>query len=350
MTVLHRPDRPQTRPVVSVIIANFNGADFLADAIRSVQQQTLHDIEIIVSDDGSSDGSVGIVAALMANDPRISLLRSERNRGPAAARNKAIAAAEGEWIAVIDADDLMHPERLARLVDAGHRDGADLIADNVIEFHQDGSTKPRPMLTGRWLARPHWVDAVAYIRANLFYVRGPALGYLKPLFRRSILNGTFRYDESLTIGEDYDLVARLLRSGRKLRVYPEPLYYYRKHHASLTRRPDTPALKALEAANVRFLNQSPISDRRMIAAVRLRMRSMETAFLFHDLLAALKAGRWAQSVRIAIRRPRAAALLRLPIRSRLRALSAAALPRSTAAASRARYAVPLQVSREGANR
>jgi succinoglycan biosynthesis protein ExoO len=315
------PERVPLRPAVSVIMANYNGAAHLADAIRSIQGQTLRNLEIIVSDDASSDDSVRIVTELRAEDPRIRLVRGERNSGPAAARNRALPLAKGEWIAVMDSDDLMHPERLARLVAAARRDGADVAADNVVEFYSDNSQPPRPLLTSCWARDPRWVETVDYVQLNHFYGPDPALGYLKPLFRASILTApTARYDETLKIAEDYDLVLRLLHSGKKLRVYPYPLYFYRKHEASLSHRLNENALEAIKTANLRFLDQISGSDQRLAAAVHARMRSIETALVYQKLLEALKAGDWSSSLRLALRRPQAAALLRLPIGVRLRQL------------------------------
>jgi len=323
MTKSALSDQVRGRPTVSVIIANYNGAAYLTDAIRSAQRQRLRDLEIIISDDGSSDDSVTIVTRMMSEDSRIRLVRSERNRGPAAARNKALAAAKGEWIAIMDSDDLMHPERLSRLTEAGRRDGAELVADNILEFHQDDSAPARPLLAGHWTAGPHWVDIAEYIELNLFYVRRPNLGFLKPLFRASILTGAYRYDETLIIGEDYDLVARLLHSGKKLRVYPDTWYFYRKHGGSLSRRPSkntVKVLEALKAAHLRFLSQVSPSDRMLMAAAEGRRRSIETALLFQKLIDALKARQWSASLWIALKRPRVAALLRIPIGNRLRRL------------------------------
>jgi glycosyltransferase involved in cell wall biosynthesis len=317
------PDQASDRPIVSVIIANHNGAAFLLGAILSAQQQTLRDIEIIVSDDGSDDDSIGIVNRLMKDDPRIHLLKSESNRGPAAARNAALATARGEWIAVLDSDDLMHPERLKKLLDAARRDRAELIADNLLEFHEDNSLPPRAMLNGRFATGPQWVTIADYVEQNLFYTSGPNLGYLKPLFRAPMLTGAYRYDESLTVGEDYDLVARLLNAGKKLRVYPDTWYFYRKHAASLSRRPSKNALAVLEAmkaAHLRFLNHVSPTDARLLAALNARQQSLDTALLFQKLVDSLKAGRWLQSLRIGIGNPRVAALLRIPIAARLRRL------------------------------
>lgn len=304
-------DGASDRPIVSVIVANFNGAAYLADALRSIQRQTLRQIEIIVSDDGSTDDSVAIVESLVAADPRIRLLQSPRKRGPAAARNDALAVARGEWIAVMDSDDLMHPDRLRRLVEAARRDNAVLIADNILAFQPDVARPPRPLLRGRWMAGPRWVDLAAYVEGNLFYVRAPALGFLKPLFHASIL-ANHRYDEALLIGEDYDLVARLLNRDRKLRVYPDALYFYRQHPASLTKQRNKNVLHALRMANERLLKQIPPSDQSAVAAVNTRMYSIDTAMMFDQFLAALKTGKWLNALLIASRRPQVIALLRVP--------------------------------------
>jgi succinoglycan biosynthesis protein ExoO len=173
MTTPEALDTPYRRPVVSVIMANFNGGAHLADAIRSAQNQTLRDIEIIVSDDASSDDSVAIVTQLQAADQRIVLLQSDRNEGPAAARNRALGAAKGEWVAILDSDDLIHPKRLATLVELAERDKADIIADDLVEFYADNSRPSRALLGGQAGTDPAWVDIVEYNGLNSFYGVGP---------------------------------------------------------------------------------------------------------------------------------------------------------------------------------
>jgi glycosyltransferase involved in cell wall biosynthesis len=324
------PERMPLGPTVSVIMANYNGAAHLADAIRSAQSQSLCDLEIIVSDDSSSDDSIAIVTGLMAEDPRIRLLRSCHNGGPAAARNRAFALAQGEWIAVMDSDDLMHPDRLTTLVEAARRDSADMVADNLVEFDTSGSKPPRPLLSGRWARAPFWVEICRYIQLNHFYGRGPALGYLKPLFRRTILTGpTAYYDETLRIAEDYNLVLRLLYAGRQMRVYPLPLYFYRKHSASMSHRLNERALEALKATDVRFLSLISRENQPVAEAVKRRMKSVETALAFEKLLNALKSRNWPAAIGIALTKPQAAALLRLPLGVRLRGLAPSRVPRIT---------------------
>jgi glycosyltransferase involved in cell wall biosynthesis len=318
------PDLPApaaSTPFVSVIIANYNDAAQLTDAIASVQHQSLKNLEIIVSDDGSTDDSFRIVTGLMRADPRIRLIRSERNYGPAAARNRALVVAKGDWIAIMDSDDLMHPARLEFLVQAAIRDGADIVADDLLEFNSDRCCRPRALLKGRWAISPFWVEIADYIRLNRLYGPGPALGYLKPLFRASIFTAPEAvYDETLTIGEDYNLVLRLLHSGKRFRVYPLLLYFYRKHKRSISYRLNVNALNALKVADLRFLNQLSGADRRLAAVVLARTRSINTACAFENLLSSLRDKNWMRAFGIALRRPQALALLRLAFAVKLRRL------------------------------
>jgi len=101
------------QPLVSVVIPAFNAVRFLTGSIPSVLAQTWTDFELIVVDDGSTDATAACVQAF--DDPRIRLV-SQTNRGLAGARNGGIREARGTYIAFLDADDLWHPEKLARHV------------------------------------------------------------------------------------------------------------------------------------------------------------------------------------------------------------------------------------------
>jgi succinoglycan biosynthesis protein ExoO len=319
-------------PIVSVIMANYNASAYLGEAIASVRRQSLRELELIVSDDASTDDSVGIVTEAMGDDPRIRLLRSEQNSGPGAARNRALALAEGDWIAVMDSDDLMHPDRLLTLVTAAERDGADIAADDLVEY--ETSLPPVRLLTGIWAREPFWLGIEDYIRLNMFYGSGPALGYLKPLFRRSsFLDPNLRYDETLRIGEDFDLVLRLLHAGKRFRVYPSGLYFYRKHAASTSHRLNEPALEALKSANSRFLERISGEAGALVPLIETRARSIETALAYERLLRALKDRNWMSAFDIAMRSPSAASLLRLPIGVRLARLFGGGTSRSRRAVS-----------------
>ncbi|MCB4825554.1 glycosyltransferase [Roseicella aerolata] len=303
-------------PLVSVVMANYNGAPYLAAAIRSALTQSLAGIEILLADDGSTDESLAIARAIAAEDPRLIVLPPAPNGGPGAARNRGLAAARGEWVAVMDSDDLMHPERLERLLAAATRDGVDIIADDMLAFFEDGSP-PQPMLHGR-LALPATVDLALYIRANVLFGRLPALGYLKPLFRAEMLRRTgLRYDPSLRIAEDYDLVARLLAQGAQFRILPDLTYFYRRHGTSTSHRLRRSDLEAMLASDNAFRAAVGPQPRSTEAAFRARRASIERALAYDGIIAALKARDPVAALREAIRSPSGAALLRLPVRDRL---------------------------------
>ena len=98
---------------------------------------------------------------------------------------------------------------------------------------------------------------------------------------------------------------RLLHSGKTMRVYPLPFYFYRKHGSSISHRLNESVLVALKAANRRFLAQVSKSDRHLVAAINASIRSIETALAYEWLLNALKGRDWLGSLRIALTNPRA---------------------------------------------
>lgn len=221
------------RPRVSVITANYNGAAHLAAAVRSVLDQTLGDLELIIVDDCSTDDSLEVIARAAGGDPRVRVLRQDVNGGPAAARNRGLAATRGRWVAVFDGDDLMTPDRLEQLVARGEADSCDIVADNLLLFDDRDGGAGRPFLPIRQDAEHRWITVADYIASGPIYARRPNLGYLKPLFRAAALGGV-RYNESLRIGEDYDLVLRLLLKGARMRLTPRAFYRYRKHATSIS--------------------------------------------------------------------------------------------------------------------
>src|SRR5690349_14223163 len=96
---------------VCVIMANFNGANYIEAAVGSVLSQGHTAIELIVVDDGSQDDSVERLQKIAAYDPRLKIVHGQKWGGPAAARNEALRRASGEWVAVVDSDDYIRQDR-----------------------------------------------------------------------------------------------------------------------------------------------------------------------------------------------------------------------------------------------
>jgi succinoglycan biosynthesis protein ExoO len=314
---------PAARPCVSVITANYNGARHLAAAMRSVLRQSLASLELIVVDDASTDDSVAVIAKAAACDRRVRLIRQRKNAGPAAARNRAIKAARGRWIAVFDSDDLMAPDRLRRLVDCAEADWAEIVVDNLIVFSDEEGEPWKPFLTGHAYAKPRWLTLADYIGSSRMYSNRPGLGYLKPLINAETLRRTgLRYREELRIGEDYDLIVRLLAEGAKMRLDPGPLYRYRKHASSISHVMQREHLVAMLMADADFAARYPDQPAEVRRAQAARRRSLEAAVTYDGVIAQLKAHDLTGGLRASLHDPAVWPLLTMPVKARLKRMAA----------------------------
>ncbi len=187
----------------SVVIPLYNKAPFIACTLQSVLAQRWTDFECIVVDDGSSDDGPAQVAA--QTDPRIRLLR-QANAGVSAARNRGIAEARGEWVAFLDADDWLHPDYLATLVQVQAAcPEADTVATDLAFIAHDEAQWPRP-----WPLPPGppQVELITCLPER--WMKGPTLSSSSTAVRRSRLlamQPCFPVGE--TQGEDLDLWFRL---------------------------------------------------------------------------------------------------------------------------------------------
>ena len=289
---------PDAAPLISVVMANFEAGEKIVHALHSVLRQSFSDLEIIVSDDGSEDDSLAHVRRLMAVDSRIRLITAPANGGPAPCRNRALNAARGKWIAIVDSDDIIHPERFERLIAAAEAHDCDIVADDLLLFYEDGSA-PRLMLDDS-TAHAFLVSAERWILAGSDGT--PALGYLKPLIRAERLND-LRYDEQLRIGEDFDLILRLLLEGATMLVVPEPFYLYRRHSQSISHRLSVADMAAMVARQRAVAETYGPLDARVRAAFELRLDGLERGLGFERLVASLKARRFAGALAQIARRP-----------------------------------------------
>lgn len=289
-TIIHAPV-----PSVTVIMANFNGANWIGEAIRSVQRQSVADWELIVVDDASTDASVEIVRAAAANDPRIVLLTSSSNAGPSVARNRALACAKGRWITILDSDDLFADRRLESLIERAESDGAGIVADDLLIMNESGSLTGYSLLG---LRSGRAFDAVALVKE-------PQLGYLQPMIKAELLAGLL-YDERVRSAEDFDLLLRVLvKHDARIVVYPSMGYHYRRRGDSLStdKSADRQALRGMLEANARFRASHALSGR-LADACAYRHRSLETSLRWVDVTEALRERRFAQALKHAIAHPR----------------------------------------------
>jgi succinoglycan biosynthesis protein ExoO len=288
-----------TPPTISVIMANFNKARFLAAAIQSLMAQTLPSWELILVDDASTDDSIAVAKRATNGDPRVVIIQQRQNRGAAAARNRGFEVARGDWIAIFDSDDLMLPERLEKLLYRASCDGAEMVADNF--FHFSETRKPRRHLRTQ---APRWIDFAEFANSTCLYSPAPDLGYLKPMIRRDIIR-QFRahYDERLRIGEDYNFLAGFLASGRRLRLEPSPMHLYRKHGESLSSRMTPTDIHALFEADERLAKDNALTHAERAALLR-RRRSLEAVLTYDRMIQAFKRRDAGHALHLALSYPR----------------------------------------------
>ncbi|MFC0397030.1 glycosyltransferase family 2 protein [Paraburkholderia rhizosphaerae] len=283
---------PDARAEVSVVMANYNGARWLSDAIRSVQAQTLTRWELLIADDASTDDSLSIMHAAAARDPRIVVLPAVRNQGPSGARNRALDAARGQWVTIVDSDDLIAPGRLAALVDAARRDAASIVADDLRIVDEDGTATSRTLLT---LSAKRACDAVDLVK------NAGELGYLKPMFDRRVIE-SLRYDDELRVGEDFDFLLRALAATGGMTVYPELGYLYRQRTSSLSKGSARRALEGMLVADQRFRATQRASGP-LLSELDRRRSALKTRLHWENVKASLREKRVVHALREAVMHP-----------------------------------------------
>jgi succinoglycan biosynthesis protein ExoO len=213
-----------TSPVFSVIVAAYNAAAYLQRAVQSVQDQTLSDWELLIADDCSSDDTKIISEALQKADQRIRFIPSKINTGPGGARNRAIDAARGEWVAVLDADDAWRPDRMEKLLKLAEDHGADIVADNYVRFDDATQSELPAVLPVDGKASPLTAERFLDSEQPFGSVR---FGLLKPVIRRAFLNERgLRYTTQIRYAEDFLFFMETLLSGAKGYLTNEPFYVY----------------------------------------------------------------------------------------------------------------------------
>jgi glycosyltransferase involved in cell wall biosynthesis len=208
--------------LVSAVIPVYNGEAYVARAVDSVLGQTYAPVEALVVDDGSTDGTPGVLAGY---GDRVRVLR-QANQGLSAARNAGIAAARGEWVALLDADDRWLPEKLARQV-ALMRAAPEVGFCSTEALLED----ERGEVVGRWACPGVDGDVLRTIFARNAAIPGSGSGVLvrRDLFARA---GTF--DTRLVSLEDIDMWLRLAAHAA-YRCVPEPLTVILRRTGSMSR-------------------------------------------------------------------------------------------------------------------
>ncbi|PSL01260.1 glycosyltransferase family 2 protein [Cecembia rubra] len=210
-------------PLVSVIIPVFNKKDFVEEAVNSVLNQTYDNLEILLIDDGSTDGSTEILKDLALRYPSKVKLIQQTNKGACHARNIGIQVSKGEYIQFLDADDILDSQKIEFQFEVLKSQPKDVLVfgrweyfDDVIgdldsenfSFYRE-HLKPFELLIELW-TKQQMIASFAWLTSKL------------------IINATGLWDENLTLNQDGDFFSRVVANSSKVVFVNDSLGYYRK--------------------------------------------------------------------------------------------------------------------------
>lgn len=272
-------------------------APYIGQALDSALSQTWAPLEVIVVDDGSSDGTRSRVQEV--RDARVRLLVNERNRGPSYSRNRAISAASGDWIALLDGDDWWHPHRLTVLLDLACATEADIVGDDL-HMLQDGCDQP-------WttLFRARKLPAVDPFRVDTLFLIEHSL-CVRPLVSNRFLRRTgILYEEQLRHGEDFVFCVECLMAGARCVVTPEPMYYYRTSRAGAATTRGVAGLQASVEGTLTLINRPAYqNDPKVLQALQDRLRRYRDALAYLEVVEPLKQLRIGEAAKRLLANPR----------------------------------------------
>ena len=219
--------------LISVIIPVYNRANYLPDCVESLLAQTYTNLQIILIDDGSTDGSPFLCRKFAAKDSRVLFLQGTHG-GVSAARNVGLEAATGDYVFFLDSDDAIHPTLLETLLRAMEQHSAQLgcallanVPDERWSRVQSVMTQTPPPVQPQF--RNH-----STTMEHTFQVHDPIFGLIGSVMMARELIGATRFREDLYIGEDFYFIYENMIKGASSVVIPQRLYFCRYHNASLS--------------------------------------------------------------------------------------------------------------------
>lgn len=239
---------------VSVIIPMYNSKDYIERCINSIRKQTLRDIEIIVIDDESTDGSYDLCVKLAETDARIHLVR-QKNAGPGLARNTGLAQAKGEFVAFVDSDDTVAPEMYETMYNAVTEAQADACLCGFSQVEVDGTATKNPNPLGGWCFSGD--EVINEVLLNILGSRPDAesdfvlgISVWKGLYSRTVIceNQMVFQSERVYYSEDTMFNVDYFLHSKKVVMVEDCFYEYQKNSASFTATYKTD----MHEKNVRF--------------------------------------------------------------------------------------------------
>ena len=295
---------------VDVIIAAWNREDTIGRSVASALAEP-EVLSVLVVDDGSTDETAKWACSADDGSNRLTVLQLPENRGPAAARNAALAFSKSSapWITVLDGDDFLLPGRFSRLLAQAQR--YDVIADDLLQVHEDCCDVGVQLLARAAQFEPWDCDLGGFVLGNLARKghHRKELGFLKPLIRRSFLEKyCLRYDETLRLGEDYAFYAQLLAMGARFRIVPACGYVSVVRSGSLSGKHSKQDLERLRDIDF-VLEALPGLSAAERAMIRKHQKSIDARVQWLEVIEAVKAKNASRILRAYCRSPQVAQYL-----------------------------------------
>lgn len=252
---------------VSVIMAVYNGEDYLQESIQSILHQTHRDFEFIIVNDGSTDQTKSILDQLKETDNRIQVIHLETNKGVSHARNTAVQHAKAEWIAVQDDDDISLPNRLQEQVEfIENVPNIVAVCTFIKSIPGSGSVTEEQLMAAEEFVN----STITFEQILQKRFRDCVICCGTAMFSKKSFQEVGGYTTGLAIGEDYELfLFKLLELGH-IEVIPKILYHYRIDPNSVTRDDKIKTcskLNLVSLSGIRNIAYRHFSDKPRIAVI-----------------------------------------------------------------------------------
>lgn len=287
--------------MISIILAAYNASKTIGSAIESLLSQSYTEWELLIGDDASLDDTVKVVSSY--HDPRVKIFSNPVNLGPGKTRDFLIRQAKGQWIAVLDADDVYEPARLEKFYEIAKKYPDAIIFDEIMECHDTdnglipwGTVRGLDVLTGKFFDESQKAKAITpgnWLRCERTIIKWMAPTEL--IINHDILHPDIRF------GEDLGFILRLLNATKSPLYYiPEPLYLYRLSGSSLTTSPNR-FVMLLEVLNEAI--QYDGFDADTLAALKEKAASIEKRIIYQKFLTTLVGFKIFSAISQAIKNP-----------------------------------------------
>ncbi len=252
-------------PIISVIVPIYNTASYLEDCISSVLQQTFNSFELILSDDGSTDGSLKICRQASEKDSRIKIIFSRKHRGISHARNQGMDEASGMYLFFLDSDDCIHPQLLEQMFKRAEQVQADITRVEYVT-----SAEMDEITWEKYCDRPYhpkWIVSFGDDNWDQWCKARGRDSVRQTLYNREAI-GDLRFDEAVSIAEDALFNYKFMTAMPRKYTYSDtPGYYYRTREESITQNAPLERLLTWTGVKFKIRDQELSSGRSQYASV-----------------------------------------------------------------------------------